>query len=270
NVDLAYHWEWFDREIFLVLWIVIFAMLGFYLLGKIQFAHDSPLPTVSVPRLFLAIAVLAFTTYLVPGLWGAPLNAVSAFLPPQYTQDFDLYTPLLAGGGQVAGPPPAHTQHKYGNLFHAPLGLDAYFDYDEARAAALAAGKPLMIDFTGHACVNCRKMEASVWPNPTVLPLLRDKYVLVQLYVDDKTELPEAEQTVSKFSGRNLRTLANKWSDLQASRYNASSQPFYVLLDPKTLPGSSAQQPRNFLTCLVLKKRYKKAFVLTWACLAAP
>ena len=232
NVDLAYHWEWFDREIFLVLWIVIFALLGFYLLGKLQLPHDSPLPAVPVPRLFLAIIVLAFTTYLVPGLWGAPLNAVSAFLPPQYTQDFDLYTPLLAGGGRAAGPAPTHVPHKYGTLFHAPLGLDAYFDYDEARAAAQAAGKPLMIDFTGHACVNCRKMEASVWPDPTVLPLLRDQYVLVQLYVDDKTELPEVEQTVSKFSGRTIRTLANKWSDLQASRYNANSQPFYVLLDP--------------------------------------
>ncbi|NML65056.1 hypothetical protein HHL22_07540 [Hymenobacter sp. RP-2-7] len=235
NVDLAYHWKWFDREIFLVLWVVIFALLGFYLLGKLQLSHDSPLPFVSVPRLFLAIIVFAFTTYLVPGLWGAPLNAVAAFLPPQSTQDFDLYTPTLLGGaGPAAGPRAARPVHKYADLFDAPLGLDAYFDYDEARAAAQAAGKPLLIDFTGHACVNCRKMEATVWPAPSVLPLLRDKYVLVQLYVDDKTELPAAEQTVSKFSGKQLRTLANKWSDLQASRYNSNSQPDYVLLDPRT------------------------------------
>lgn len=234
NVDLAYHWKWFDREIFLVLWVVIFALLGFYLLGKLQLSHDSPLPFVSVPRLFLAIIVFAFTTYLVPGLWGAPLNAVAAFLPPQSTQDFDLYTPTLLGGSAATGPREARTVHKYADLFDAPLGLDAYFDYDEARAAAQAAGKPLLIDFTGHACVNCRKMEATVWPSPAVLPLLRDKYVLVQLYVDDKTELPAAEQTVSKFSGKQLRTLANKWSDLQASRYNSNSQPDYVLLDPRT------------------------------------
>jgi thiol-disulfide isomerase/thioredoxin len=218
----------------LVLWIVIFALLGFYLLGKLQFSHDSPLPFVSVPRLLLAIIAFAFTTYLVPGLWGAPLNSVAAFLPPQSTQDFDLYTPTLLGGGVATGPAPARAVHKYADLFKAPLGLDAYFDYDEARAAAQAAGKPLLIDFTGHACVNCRKMETTVWPDKQVLPLLRDKYVLVQLYVDDKTELPAAEQTVSKFSGKQLRTLANKWSDLQASRYNSNSQPDYVLLDPRT------------------------------------
>ena len=231
NVDLAYHWEWFDREVFLVLWIVIFALLGFYLLGKLQFSHDSPLPFVTLPRLFLAILVFAFTTYLVPGLWGAPLNAVAAFLPPQTTQDFDLYTPTL-GGGRSAAVGPARTPHKYGEIFKAPLGLDAYFDYDEGMAAAAAQHKPVLIDFTGHACVNCRKMEANVWPKPTVLPLIRDKYVLIQLYVDDKTELPAAEQTVSKFSGKQLKTLGNKWSDLQASRYNSNSQPDYVLLGP--------------------------------------
>jgi thioredoxin-related protein len=154
-------------------------------------------------------------------------------LPPLTTQDFDLYTPTLGGNaGPVAAAP--RTVHKYHDIFKAPLGLDAYFDYDEARAAAQAAGKPLMIDFTGHACVNCRKMEATVWPTPQVLSLVRDQYVLVQLYVDDKTELPAAEQAVSAFSGQQLTTLGNKWSDLQASRYNANSQPFYVLLDPAT------------------------------------
>ena len=251
NVDLAYHWEWFDREVFLALWVVIFALLGFYLLGKLPFAHDGALPALTLPRLFLAIIVLAFTTYLVPGLWGAPLRAVAAFLPPQTTQDFDLYTPTLLSGPAAASPIAPRAAHKYADLFKAPLGLDAYFDYDEARAAAQAQHKPLLIDFTGHACVNCRKMEANVWPDPAVLPLLRDQYVLVQLYVDDKTELPAAEQTTSAFSGRPIRTLANKWSDLQASRYNANSQPDYVLLDPATervlaAPQGANYEPANF------------------------
>ena len=255
NVDLAYHWQWFDREVFLALWIVIFALLGFYLLGKIQFSHDSPVAYVSLPRLFLAIIVLAFTTYLVPGLWGAPLQAVAGFLPPQHTQDFDLYTPTLGGGvgsGPAAAPP---EPHKYGDLFHAPLGLDAYFDYAEARAYAQKVGKPILIDFTGNACVNCRKMEATVWPDPRVLQRLRDDFVLVQLYVDDKTALPAAEQRVSKFSGKKIKTIGNEWSDFQASRYNANSQPFYVQLDPATekvlaTPQGANYDPDNFVRFL--------------------
>jgi thiol:disulfide interchange protein DsbD len=250
NVDLAYHWEWFDREVFLALWIIIFALLGFYLLGKLSFSHDGDTSFISLPRLFLAIITLAFTVYLVPGLWGAPLQAVAAFLPPQTTQDFDLYTPTLTGRGASAGSAP-RTVHRYADLFHAPLGLDAYFDYAEARAAAQAAGKPLLIDFTGHACVNCRKMEATVWPDKQVLPLIRDQYILVQLYVDDKTDLPATEQFVSTYSGKKITTLAGKWSDLQASRYNANSQPYYVLLDPAderilTTPQGANYDPANF------------------------
>ena len=255
NVDLAYHWQWFDREVFLALWIVIFALLGFYLLGKIQFSHDSPVAHVSLPRLFLAIVVLAFTTYLVPGLWGAPLQAVAGFLPPQHTQDFDLYTPTL-GGGRAAGPAAApREQHKYGDIFRAPLGLDAYFDYAEARAYAQKVGKPILIDFTGNACVNCRKMEATVWPDARVLQRLRDDFVLVQLYVDDKTALPAAEQRVSQFSGKKIKTIGNEWSDFQASRYNANSQPFYVQLDPATekvlaTPQGANYDPDNFVRFL--------------------
>ncbi len=232
NVDLAYHWQWFDREVFLVLWVVIFGMMGLYLLGKLRFSHDSDLPFITLPRLFLSIVVLSFTLYLVPGLWGAPLRAVSAFLPPQDTQDFDLYTPtLLAPASGAAAAPTADTApHKYAELFHAPLGLPAFFDYDEGMAYAKKVGKPVLIDFTGHACVNCRKMEANVWPDKQVLPLLRDKYVLIQLYVDDKTELPAAEQTVSTYSGKQIKTIGNKYSDLQASRFNTNSQPYYVLL----------------------------------------
>jgi thiol:disulfide interchange protein len=248
NVDLAYHWEWFDRELFLALWIIIFALLGLYLLGKIRFSHDSDTGFITLPRLFLAIVVLAFTAYLIPGLWGAPLKAVAAFLPPHYTQDFDLYTASL--GGPACNPAATRPTRKYDTIFHAPLQLDAFFDYEEAVIYAKQVNKPLLLDFTGHACVNCRKMEATVWPDPQVLGQLRQDYVLVQLYVDDKTELPTAEQSVFAFSGKKIKTIGNKWSDFQAARFNANSQPYYVLLSPQeellTTPQGANYEPQNF------------------------
>jgi thiol:disulfide interchange protein len=235
NVDLAYHWDWFDREVFLVLWIIIFGLLGFYLLGKIRLRHDSVIEHLSVRRLFCAIVILAFTLYLIPGLWGAPLKIVSAFLPPQHTQDFDLFTDLglegsstpLSRSGDRSKPT---AQRKHADLFRAPHGLDAFFDYEEGMSYAKQLQKPVLIDFTGHACVNCRKMETTVWPEPDILKVLRNDYVLVQLYVDDKTELPEGEQVVSDFSGKKIVTVGNKWSDFQASVFNTNSQPYYVLL----------------------------------------
>lgn len=256
NVDLAYHWNWFDREVFLVLWIIIFGLLGLYLLGKLKLAHDSIIiERLSVTRLFLAICTLAFTLYLIPGLWGAPLKVVAAFLPPQHTQDFDLYvnrTPSPQGEGRGEGNVSLsgvegstqrrkgglNTQEKpersrrHADIFHAPLGLtNTFFDYREGLAYAKQVNKPVMIDFTGHACVNCRKMEATIWPEPEVFPILKEEYVLIQLYVDDKTELPVSEQVISNYSGKQLITLGNKWSDFQASAFNTNSQPYYVLLD---------------------------------------
>ncbi|WP_017256984.1 protein-disulfide reductase DsbD family protein [Pedobacter arcticus] len=238
NVDLAYHWELFDRELFLVLWIVIFAMLGFYLIGKIKFSHDSDLKFVSVPRLFLAIVTFSFTIYMVPGLWGAPLKGISAWLPPQTTQDFDLYSNSLSS--------PVIEQNavekKYGGLFKAPYNLNAFFDYEQGLAYAKQQSKPVLVDFTGHSCVNCRKMEASVWSDREVLKRLQNDYVLISLYVDDKTELPFNEQYVSSFSGKNIKTIGNKWSDLQASTFKTNSQPYYVLLnsDEKVLVAPEA------------------------------
>ncbi|WP_207531989.1 protein-disulfide reductase DsbD family protein [Desertivirga arenae] len=229
NVDLAYHWELLDREVFLALWIVIFGLLGLYLLGKIKFSHDSPVPSIPLPRFFLAVITLAFTVYMIPGLWGAPLKAISAFLPPQHTQDFDLFTNSLGANSASH----STSTHKYSDKFHAPLALDAFFDYEEGLAYAKSVNKPVMIDFTGHACVNCRKMEASVWSDKKVLETIRDKYVLIQLYVDDKTELPQNEQSVSAFNGKKIKTIGNKWSDFQASRFNSNSQPYYVLLNNK-------------------------------------
>jgi thioredoxin-related protein len=246
NVDLAYHWHWFDREVFLVLWVVIFALMGLYLLGKLRFNHDSEFPYITVPRLFLAIVVLSFTVYMVPGLWGAPLKSISAFLPPQSTQDFDLYTGGLSGGGTGTAITTDNSPHKYAELFDKPAGLNPFFDYAEGVAYAKKLGKPVMIDFTGHACVNCRKMEANVWTDKTVLPVIRDEYVLIQLYVDDKEELPEAKQYTSKFSGRKVTTIGALNSDLQASRFSSNSQPFYVLLNPTTEEPLVQPQGANF------------------------
>ncbi len=242
NVDLAYHWNWFDREVYLVLWIAIFGLLGLYLLGKIRLPHDSEVKTVSPFRLFLSIIVFSFTIYMVPGLWGAPLKSISAFLPPMQTQDFDLYTPSLIQGHPVTTNVDPTEKKKYDNLFHAPYGLNAYFDYEEGLAAAKKQNKPVIIDFTGHACVNCRKMEADVWSDPNVLDILRNNYVLIQLYVDDKTSLPEDEQYVSEFSGKKVKSIGNKWSDFQATNYNSNSQPFYVLLDAN---GKKLTEPKG-------------------------
>ncbi|RZJ90161.1 MAG: DUF255 domain-containing protein [Chryseobacterium sp.] len=233
NVDLAYHWEWFDREIFLVLWIVIFAMMGFYLLGKLKFSHDSPVAYVSVPRLFMSVIILSFTIYLVPGLWGAPLKSVSAFLPPMETQDFDLYTQSLIGGSHSPEQRPLDEKpHKYADIFHSPLKLNAFFDYQEGIEYAKKVNKPVLIDFTGHACVNCRKMEANVWPDRDVYKMISQDYVLIQLYVDDKTDLAPEDVVISS-TGKKLNTIGKKWSELQASKFNSNSQPFYVLLDPR-------------------------------------
>ncbi|MBD3748330.1 MAG: thioredoxin family protein [Sphingobacteriales bacterium] len=239
SVDLAYHWGILDREVFLVFWIVIFGMLGFYLLGKLKFSHDSEVPFVTVPRLFMAIIVLAFTIYMVPGLWGAPLKAISGWLPPQTTQDFDLYTNSLSS--------PKINQDtvkkKYAGLFKAPLNLDAFFDYQQALDEAKKLHKPLFIDFTGHTCVNCRKMENNVWSDPEVLKRLNNDFVLVSLYVDDKADLPDSEQYISPFSGKKIKTIGNKWSDFQATQFKTNSQPYYVIVDDE---GKELVPPQAF------------------------
>ena len=202
--DLAYGWRLLDREVFLVLWIVIFALLGCYLLGKLKFSHDSELKYVSVPRLFMAIISFAFSVYMIPGLWGAPLKAISAFAPPLYTQDFSLYDDEV----------------------HA-----AFDDYEAGMAYAKQHNKPVMIDFTGYGCVNCRKMEASVWTDARVKDLLENDFVLITLMVDDKTKLPAPIQIEENGKTRTLRTIGDKWSYLQRSKFGANAQPFYVMLD---------------------------------------
>ncbi|WP_336830626.1 protein-disulfide reductase DsbD family protein [Sphingobacterium multivorum] len=229
NVDLAYHWNWLDREVFLSLWIAIFSMMGLYLIGKIKFSHDSELKFLSVPRTILAIIVFSFVIYMVPGLWGAPLKSISAFLPPSATQDFDLSAGIAAAPAHIDG-----KVKKYAEIFHergTPKGFDPYYDYDQALETAKELNKPVLIDFTGWNCVNCREMEANVWTDPAVAKLLKEEFVMAELFVDDKTELPANEQFVSKYSGKKIKTIGNKNSDFQASTFNSNSQPLYVIVD---------------------------------------
>ncbi|MDR0732476.1 MAG: thioredoxin family protein [Dysgonamonadaceae bacterium] len=207
--DLAYGWRILDREVFLVLWIVIFALLGLYLLGKIKLPHDSDLKHLSVPRLFLAIISLSFAVYMLPGLWGAPLKAVSAFSPPLYTQDFNLYD------GEVRA---------------------KFFDYEEGMEYARKNRKPVMIDFTGYGCVNCREMEAAVWSDPRVKRIIDNDYVLISLYVDDKTRLDQVAEMTENGKTRKLRTVGDKWSYLQRHKFGSNAQPFYVLLNNDGMP----------------------------------
>ena len=207
--DLAYGWRLLDREAFIVLWIVIFSLLGVYLLVKIKFSHDSEVKYVSVPRLFMAIISFAFAIYMVPGLWGAPLKAISAFAPPLYTQDFNLYK----------------------NEVHA-----AFDDYESGMAYAKKVNKPVMIDFSGFGCVNCRKMEASVWTDPKVKQMLENDYVLITLMVDDKTKLPQPIEIQENGKTRKLKTIGDKWSYLQRSKFGSNAQPFYILLNDEGQP----------------------------------
>ena len=226
NVDLAYHWGILNRDIFLIIWIVVFGLWSLYLLGKLRLSHDSEINFLSLPRLFFAMFILGFTIYMIPGLWGAPLKGISAWLPPQTTQEFDLYS--------NAGSAVTKTQtsgKKYAGLFHAPHGLDAFYDYEQGLAYAKSVNKPILLDFTGWSCTNCRKMEASVWPDKEVLRRLREDYVLISLYVDDKTELSQEEKYNSAFSGKKVSSIGQKWSDLQASKFGTNSQPYYVIAD---------------------------------------
>ena len=240
NVDLAYHWRLLDREIFLVIWIVNFILLGFYLLGKLKFSHDSDLPYISVPRLFFAMMAFCFSLYLVPGLWGAPLKGIGGWLPHTSTQDFDLHQLKYqlqdlqkqgvgaspSGTNKSAAKPPV----KYTDKLHVPLGLTAYFDLDEGMAAAKALNKPVMLDFTGHSCANCRKMEAEVWDDPEVLRRMKEDFVLVSLYVDEPTDLSPKEQYTNA-KGEKITTLGQKNLDYEVTKFGFNAQPLYMFLD---------------------------------------
>jgi thiol:disulfide interchange protein len=234
--DQTYHWGILDREIYLAFWIVIFTLMGFYLLGKIKFKHDSDTHYVGVPRLIMAIITFTFVVYMIPGMIGAPLKALAGYLPPQTTHDFDLKQVIRdnAGSGVISSGSDEALCEKphYGDKLKLPHGLAGYFDYDQALACAKLLNKPVFIDFTGHGCVNCREMEDRVWSDPRVLSRLREDYVVVALYVDDKViKLPESQWVTSTYDGKVKKTLGKKYQDFQITRFGQNTQPQYALLD---------------------------------------
>jgi thiol:disulfide interchange protein len=248
NVDLIYHWRLLDRDVFLVLWIVIFVLLGIYLLGKLKFSHDSDLPYVSVPRLFFAIASFSFALYILPGLWGAPLRHLSGFIPPDGTQEFNLdalkyqlnsRTKESTTTINLAQPP-----QRLADKLHVPYGLVAYFTLEEGMAAAKALNKPIMLDFTGHSCANCRKMEKEVWKDPAVLQRMKENFVLVSLYVDESTDLPIKEQYIKK-DGDKVITEGDKNLDYEITQFGFNAQPLYMFLDLNGKPLSTIKYGYN-------------------------
>ena len=248
--DQTYHWHILDREVYLAMWIITFTLMGFYLLGKLKFNHDSDLPFISVPRLLLAIVTFSFVIYMVPGMFGAPLKALSGYLPPETSLDFDLtriireeVKAVAGSGGAAANPSALCEKPRYGDFLKLPHGLDGYFDYKQALSCAKKTNKPIFIDFTGHGCVNCREMEANVWSAPPVLQRLREKFIVTALYVDDKTEVPANEWITSTYDGKVKKSIGRIYADLQISKYNINSQPYYVLLDTS---GNLLAQPRSY------------------------
>jgi len=234
-IDDTYHWGLLGREVYLAIWISIFTLMGFYLLGKIKFKNDSELKHVGVLRLMLAIATFAFVIYLIPGMIGAPLKSISGLLPPQSTHSFDLMTMINKSKGvsstRVEEKSSLCESPKYADFLHLPYGLEGYFDYNQALACAKAQKKPLFIDFVGHSCANCKEMESKVWSDPRVLEKLQNSFVIVALYIDERKELPESEWVTSKIDGKVKKTIGKRNADFQVSRFNINGQPYYVLLD---------------------------------------
>ena len=232
NVDLIYHWRLLDREIFIALWIVLAVLLGFYLLGKIKFYHDSDIKHITITRLFFVIAAFTFALYLLPGMWGAPLKALSGWIPPEYTQDFNLsktHTNTVGSNESVtssAALPPK----KFADKISAPHGLTAYFDLKEGIEAAKVLHKPIMLDFTGYSCANCRKMEAEVWSDAEVLKRMNQNFVLVSLYVDEPTELSSAEKYTNN-RGEEIKTVGDKNLDYEITKFGFNAQPLYMFID---------------------------------------
>ncbi|WP_031426771.1 protein-disulfide reductase DsbD family protein [Flavimarina sp. Hel_I_48] len=236
NADLVLQLHLLERETFLAIWIAIFSSLALYLFGKITLPHDSPLPHISVGRLSLGLFVLAFVVYMIPGLWGAPLQWISGFPPPMQYSESPYGVGNSQGGNNASVEIPPNAEL-------GPLDIITFKDYKEGMAYAKSQNKPVMLDFTGYACVNCRKMEERVWPDPQVLQVLRNDVVLISLYVDDKKELPESQQYVSETTGKEIETVGNKWSDFQIKHYKANAQPYYVLIDNN---GENLNQPTAY------------------------
>lgn len=241
NVDLIYHWQLLNRDVFLVLWIVIFGLMGLYLLGKLKFSHDSDISFISIPRLFFAMASLSFALYMVPGLWGAPLKPLSGFIPPATTQTFNLEEIKYQIENLKTNSESSNKKiqpKKYTNKLHVPFGLTAYFDLDEGMQAAKELNKPVMLDFTGHSCANCRKMEEQVWKDKNVLKRIKENFVLISLYVDESTELPASEQYVNS-KGDKITTVGEKNLDYEITKFGFNAQPLYMFLDLQGNPLSN-------------------------------
>ena len=235
--DQTYHWGLLDREVYLAIWIVVFTLLGFYLLGKLRFKYDSPVEHLTVKRLALAIAVFSFVVYMIPGMWGAPLKALSGYLPPMETQDFVIGQE--GSGTAVTASPVTGSDDGMITIAH---GLRAYDNIDDAVDAARRSGKRIFVDITGHGCVNCREMEARVWSDPEVLRMLREDFVILALYVDDKTKIPESEQIVTE-NGRALKDVGRLNSYIALTRFGVNSQPNYFVLDQN---GEILKGPRAY------------------------
>lgn len=238
--DQTYHWGILDREVYLALWIAIFSLLGLYLLGKLKFKHDSDMPYLSVTRLIFAVIVFSFVVYMIPGMWGAPLKALSGYMPPMQSQDFVMTAGAAPSAAAQTSRPAAGV--KYGDVLKLPHGLDGFFDLAEAEAYADEVGKPLFVDFTGHGCVNCREMESRVWADERVLDLLRNDYVIVALYADDKLKVPEADW-VTTDTGKVLKTLGKINSYYALKTYGVNAQPYYVL---QGSDGEPLVEPRGY------------------------
>lgn len=262
--DQVYHWRILDREVYLALWITVFGLLGLYLLGKVPLGHDREKKGTNVPKLLLSVASLSFTIYMVPGMFGAPLNPLSGYLPPLSTQAFVMESNMVPAGTMKTGfennknreGSPLHgcPEPKYTELLKLPHGLEGYFDLEQAKECARTQDKPIFIDFTGHGCVNCREMEARVWSDPLVLETLKNDYVVVALYVDEKKELPEETWYTSQYDGKIKRTMGRQNMDYQITRFNNNAQPFYVLIDaddrPLTGPKGYDLDTANFIAFL--------------------
>ncbi|WP_298613281.1 cytochrome c biogenesis protein CcdA [uncultured Odoribacter sp.] len=243
--DQTYHWGLLDREVYIAIWVAVFTLQGFYLMGKLKFKNDSDLSYIGVPRLAFIIATFAFVVYLIPGMFGAPLKALAGYLPPQETIDFDvnrivrdnakeiMKSGIAVGGTNSRTMSEACEDPKYADFLHLPHGIDGYFDFQQALKCARAQDKPLFIDFTGHGCVNCREMEQSVWSDPRILDMLKHDYVVVALYIDDKKSLPENEWYVSDYDGKQKKTLGKKNADFQIKYFHSNAQPNYILLDSR-------------------------------------
>ena len=244
-VDTSYHLGILPRDAFLAIWIVLFTMLGFYLLGRIKFAHDAELPYIGVPRLILAIATFSFVIYMIPGMFGAPLKTISSLLPPQHTLSFDVRAMIRDAGLAGSGSSQAALceEPKYNDFLHLPHGLQGYFDLEQGLDCAREQNKPVFLDFVGHACANCKEMEAKVWSDPRVLQRLRDEFIVIALYVDDRTRLPQDEWITSGFDGRVKNTIGSRNLDYQMTTFNTNTQPYYVLIDGSE---NLLNQPRGY------------------------